>query len=214
MKQFVILTISYILLISIFTPGYAEAKDFEVIDKTEGFQKKPAEGKTLVIFFRRYHLMNAGIELLVLDDKQVVEMLPNRKYCFYECQPGKHTFAVAGKPMFDYELSFIHADLKPDHIYYIYVTMGKGGSNAFDDMQMLPAYPDDPEEIYSILPDWFAKKKSLPVTIKQKFLEKRNKKIKSLLRCYTADFRDWRRSSHPKLLPEHGQLKQIQPTLQ
>jgi len=85
---------------------------------------KPAPGKAL-IYFARTQIMGAAIKAKLYADGTFISILASRTFVPYECDPGKHVFAVVAE-----NAGLLDAEVVADKIYVVQVAMHMGAMKA------------------------------------------------------------------------------------
>ena len=102
------------------------ASDKYIIQKDKPFDdaRKPAPGKAL-IYFVRSQIMGAAVKVKLYADGKFLGIVMSHTYIPYECDPGKHEFIAAAE-----NAGFLEADLLPDKIYIVQVSIHMGALKA------------------------------------------------------------------------------------
>lgn len=86
--------------------------------------KKPAPGKAL-IYFARTQVMGAAIKAKLYAGEEFLSILASKTFVPYECDPGKHVFAVVAE-----NAGLLDAEVVADKIYVVQVAMHMGAMKA------------------------------------------------------------------------------------
>lgn len=86
--------------------------------------RKPATGKAL-IYFVRPQFMGAAVKVKLYADGKFLSILASKTFVPYECDPGKHEFAVVAE-----NAGLLDATVSADRIYVVQVSMHMGGLKA------------------------------------------------------------------------------------
>ena len=86
--------------------------------------RKPAAGKAL-IYFVRPQFMGAAVKVKLYADGKFLSIVASKTFVPYECDPGKHEFAVVAE-----NAGLLDATVAADRIYVVQVSMHMGGLKA------------------------------------------------------------------------------------
>jgi len=114
-----------VLLVSVFPP-VAFAGDKYVKNENVKLDpaRKPAAGKAL-IYFVRPQFMGAAVKVKLYADGKFLSIVASKTFVPYECDPGKHEFAVVAE-----NAGLLDATVAADRIYVVQVSMHMGGLKA------------------------------------------------------------------------------------
>lgn len=121
----VALRVMMVMLVSAF-PFIAMAGDKYVKNENVKLDpaRKPAAGKAL-IYFVRPQFMGAAVKVKLYADGKFLSIVASKTFVPYECDPGKHEFAVVAE-----NAGLLDATVAADRIYVVQVSMHMGGLKA------------------------------------------------------------------------------------
>ena len=121
-----VLGITLILVATLALAPVANASD--KYEKNENVKidpaRKPAPGKAL-IYFARTQVMGAAIKAKLYAGEEFLSILASKTFVPYECDPGKHVFAVVAE-----NAGLLDAEVVADKIYVVQVAMHMGAMKA------------------------------------------------------------------------------------
>jgi hypothetical protein len=121
-----VLGITLVLVATLALAPVASASD--KYEKNENVKidpaKKPAPGKAL-IYFARTQVMGAAIKAKLYAGEEFLSILASKTFVPYECDPGKHVFAVVAE-----NAGLLDAEVVADKIYVVQVAMHMGAMKA------------------------------------------------------------------------------------